>query len=519
MGREDRRPDGVPTRRADAGGRRRGRRAGGAIAAAAVVAVLLLPAFDGADDARVVGSTLDVALRDPTGSGVLAAAPGEPFRERTELLGRDAPAPAPGRVLATVAQLTDAHVRDTASPARIPFLDRLGAPFTAVFRPQEALTLQTLAAATRTVNALAPQLTVVTGDLIDNDQENELDAALAVLRGGRVRPFDARPLQGPDNADPFYYRPDVDPPREPGLLRRARAPFRAPGLDGPVAVVPGNHDVQVGGEVVATEALRAVATGDRRLLAPDPETLRTIPRDPAAAQAAVDDLLAAGELPGGTAPVGPDPSRRLLTADALVRRLARAGMAGETTAAGRPGGRRRADAVRDVGPRVRVVLLDAVPRGGAASGAVDRAQLAFLDGALATAGDRWIVVAFHEPLERTANGRAIAARLARTPRLLATVGGDTHRDRIRPVPTPAGGYWSLTTSALADWPQQGRALRIRETAGGGAVLETWKLDTAPDPLADTARELAHLDAQGGRPGGNAGTPSDRNARLFRPPPR
>ena len=31
------------------------------------------------------------------------------------------------------------------------------------------------------------------------------------------------------------------------------------------------------------------------------------------------------------------------------------------------------------------------------------------------------------------------------------------------------------------------------------------LDTAPDPLADTARELAYLDAQGGRPQREAGT--------------
>jgi hypothetical protein len=35
-------------------------------------------------------------------------------------------------------------------------------------------------------------------------------------------------------------------------------------------------------------------------------------------------------------------------------------------------------------------------------------------------------------------------------------------------------------------------------------------------LAGTARELAYLDAQGGRPQGDAGRPIDRNARLFVP---
>jgi hypothetical protein len=62
-------------------------------------------------------------------------------------------------------------------------------------------------------------------------------------------------------------------------------------------------------------------------------------------------------------------------------------------------------------------------------------------------------------------------------------------------------------------------LSVRATAGGGTVIETWMLDTAPDPMADTARELAYLDAQGGRPAGDAGTAADRNARLYLAPPR
>jgi hypothetical protein len=102
--------------------------------------------------------------------------------------------------------------------------------------------------------------------------------------------------------------------------------------------------------------------------------------------------------------------------------------------------------------------------------------------------------------------------------VLAAIAGHTHRNRIVARRTARGGLWLLTTAALADFPQQARMLRVRETAGGGAVLETWMLDTAPDPLADTARGLAYLDAQGGRPDGNAGRRIDRNVRLFIPPP-
>jgi hypothetical protein len=61
--------------------------------------------------------------------------------------------------------------------------------------------------------------------------------------------------------------------------------------------------------------------------------------------------------------------------------------------------------------------------------------------------------------------------------------------------------------------------RLREAAGGGAVLETWMVDHDGAGVAGTARELAYLDAQGGRPNGFAGSASDRNVRLFKGPRR
>ena len=60
--------------------------------------------------------------------------------------------------------------------------------------------------------------------------------------------------------------------------------------------------------------------------------------------------------------------------------------------------------------------------------------------------------------------------------------------------------------------------RLREARGGGVVLETWMVDHDGRGLAGIARELAYLDAQGGRPQGFAGRPTDRNARLFVPQP-
>jgi hypothetical protein len=93
------------------------------------------------------------------------------------------------------------------------------------------------------------------------------------------------------------------------------------------------------------------------------------------------------------------------------------------------------------------------------------------------------------------------------------ISGNRHRNTIAPRRAGAGGYWLIGTSSLADWPQQGRMLRLRAAAGGGAVLETWMVDHDGRGTAGPARELAYLDAQGGRPQGFAGRPPDRNARL------
>ena len=92
------------------------------------------------------------------------------------------------------------------------------------------------------------------------------------------------------------------------------------------------------------------------------------------------------------------------------------------------------------------------------------------------------------------------------------VAGNRHRNTIE----PRNGYWLIGTSSLADFPQQARMFCLRD-ARGGAVLETWMVDHDGRGLAGTARELAYLDAQGGRPLGFAGRRADRNARLFLQP--
>ena len=477
------------------------------------------------------GSTLEATFADPDGDGALERAAGEPLIDRVEL----APAARPVREIARFGQLSDAHVSDEESPARLPFLDRLGAPFVAAFRPQEALSVQVLDGAVRALNAVRPQAVVVTGDLVDNAQRNELDQALAVLRGAVVEPDSGHSgysgVQAATNADPFYYRPDVDAPRHPGLLEAAQRPFRASGLRAPWFPVAGNHDLLVQGVVAPTESVRAAAVGSRAVTSLDPGS-GAVPemgglsgwglpepgelgggggpeRD--ALDPALLDRLLAGALAGRIERRAPDSARRPLGAREALGRL--------RSASGVAGGGALLDYSFDIGDRLRGLALDTARRRGGAGGLLRRDQLPWLAAELreASRDGRRVIVFTHHPLSGFPGGRRVLALLDRHPGVVACVAGHVHRNRVAPRRSESGGYWLISSASLADHPQQSRAFRLLETAGGGLALETWMIDHAdPRGLGAVSRELAFLDAQGGRPARSAGRRLDRNVRLYVP---
>ena len=86
-------------------------------------------------------------------------------------------------------------------------------------------------------------------------------------------------------------------------------------------------------------------------------------------------------------------------------------------------------------------------------------------------------------------------------------------------PGHRGGGLLADQHRLPDrFPQQTRALRVLATAGGGVAIQTWMLDhVLPGELGTISRQLAYLDAQGGRPEDSAGHRSDRNVTLYRGP--
>ncbi len=479
---------------------------------AAGALALALAGCGGGLGAAKSGSTLKGTW---TGEGgELEPGPGVPLLRRTEL----APASPLGERLATLGHITDAHVMDAESPARVPFLSQLGQPFNSTFRPQEALTAQVMDGAVRAVDALGPDAVIQGGDLIDNAQENELLRGLALLAGGRVDPGSgARRYHGVQearDANPFYYRPDIDAPRHPGLLDAATRRFGAAGLRAPWYPVLGDHDLLVQGILTPSALTDRVARGGRAVWRL-PSGLQAPPGASELAAAAPDGLPDPGlfeplihellSAPGVDVPA--DPRRRELSAATVVAQLRRA--------ASLPGGGALLDYTFDLGPKLRVIVLDLARRGGGSDGIVHPGQSAWLGRQLRRAGDRWVLVVTHQPLTNSVGGAGVLSLLDRHPRVVAVLSGHTHENKIEPRRAPAGGYWLISTSSLIDYPQQARALRIFETADEGVALQTWMLDHVPAELGDISRELSYLDAQGGRPQGFAGGRRDRNATLFK----
>ena len=150
----------------------------------------------------------------------------------------------------------------------------------------------------------------------------------------------------------------------------------------------------------------------------------------------------------------------------------------------------------------------------ARAGSSDPTSPGWLASQLEKAGARGqlVIVVSHQPLPSSDGGESILSLLDAHPRVLAVLSGHTHRNSIE----PRAGYWLINTASLIDYPQQARALRILRTAGGGVAIQTWMLDHVfPGELGTISRQLAYLDAQGGRPKGFAGDRLDRNVTLYR----
>ncbi|HSP09961.1 MAG TPA: metallophosphoesterase [Candidatus Dormibacteraeota bacterium] len=482
--------------------------------------------------------------------------PGEPHLVRAELVAKP-PADevvAHGRAIACIGHITDLHVTDVQSPARFEFVNREWEDprfreLLTMQRPHEALNARAVEALLRTFHSIdrapvtgsAIELVAMTGDSIDNTQLNELTNFLALMDGGAVRPDSGVPgydgVQAAQWPSDIFWKPDgpvggdlfqkgLGYPRVPGLLELAMEPFQAAGLGLPWLGCYGNHEEVCQGVGVVNLTLAPAMVGSRKPLAlPEgldrDHALETFVRSP--------DYF----MSGRALEVAPDAARRPITRPEFVELHHQSGRHGFTEA-------NRADGtayyVHDT-PRVRFITLDTVCPAGGADGQVDPAQLHWLERRLEEVHstfptrdrsvlrtqnqDRMVVLLSHHGFDTLSNPRGLQGGaellelLHRFHNVVLWLNGHIHANRITPRPGGVGGgFWEVTTSALVDWPCQGRMVELFEAGSGLLGIACTMVDHDGEGLAGVHRELAANVPFSGFDSWRPGRPEDRNVVLL-----
>jgi hypothetical protein len=109
----------------------------------------------------------------------------------------------------------------------------------------------------------------------------------------------------------------------------------------------------------------------------------------------------------------------------------------------------------------------------------------------------------------------VVGLMHRHPNAIAWIAGHSHRNGVKPISSPNGtsGFWSIRTSALADWPRQNRLIEVFDNRDGtlsifGTVIDHAALAAVPAPGTSAGSmdelQLASLARTIGYNGNHAG---------------
>ena len=439
--------------------------------------------------------------------------------------------------LLSLVHISDLHICDAQSPARIELLDRFADPhhpmselvkLVGAYRAQEILTAQTLESMVRTINTIENgpatsrpiDAVVITGDVTDNAQSNELHWYLTLLDGGLVHPdsgdtsrWEGVASEDPERYDRSYWNPEGTPegceddfprsyygfPTIKGLTRATRQPFTAAGLRYPWFATHGNHDALLQGTVPADEVLEAFAIGDNRLvgLAPD---------------------IDLGQMFGNFTQVGPatypnaeagsyisttSDSRRTFNKPKDWARIHQEcghghGLTNANVAEGTKYW------VKDIGD-IRLVSMDTVNINGGWQGSLDETQFEWLKKVLADPVPRHFILLSHHPASTLFNLYAkedadrrigeieLLDLLHKEARVILWLAGHNHEHKIEYLEKKGSdansGFWHIQTASNIDWPQQGRTVEILQD-GNHVVIATTVFDhQSPLRLEEAVTDL------------------------------
>ncbi len=512
----------------------------------------------------------------------LAAGPGA-ARIRRDELGTGGRRRSSSLSLAFLAHVTDLQLADVQSPGRLEFMEAYrGHPGADALipaqRPQEALCAHAMASMVHELGRHVEsretgarlELAVCTGDSLDNAQWNELQWVLALLSGGTVGAEAGGGYEGVQRSDwpgDDYWKPDdragrfqleLGFPTLPGLMDRAVAPFRVAGLPLGWVSAYGNHDGLPFGEVVPTPGYRAIVTGGRKAIAL-PSGIEVLGRQ--------DALYEAPEqfLSGAALSVRSDRGRRIVGRSEFV--------AAHLAASGWPPGHGfcaqnlsegTAYGTVDLGPFVRLVLLDTTNMDGGFQGSIGMRQFQWLEEQLMTVHsryrmpngqqvraaheDRLVIVASHHGLASLTNLRCVDAGMEpdqprvgrdaieslfhRFPNVVLWLNGHRHVNEISLCPSPANdgsAFVDIATCSIADWPSQARLVELLANRDGTLSVLTEMLDHGAPPVPEDATTTVanmaalHRELAANVPGAGFGSrlegrPADRNVEVVLPSP-
>ena len=409
-----------------------------------------------------------------------------------EIKSHTAPIGVVKKSLLNLIHISDTHICDAQSPARVEYLDRFADPhhpasaligsLVGTYRAQEILTTQVLHSMIGSINKIEStpitnspvDAVLITGDLTDNAQINELNWFNTLAQGGRVNPDSGAAHKwegaGGDHYSRFFWNPhgtpageDDDFPRAlygfptiPELLDAIRAPFDTPGITHDWLPVHGNHDALLQGTVVPDELLRQTAISDLKIFELDHDE-------------ALQALTNVTEVGPARYPVPKKAIQAKVEEDEQRDFVTPATWSAVFENNYKD---KKAKYWRRDFESITLIALDTVNPYGGWQGSLDQEQFGWLKRQCEELHDRLIVITSHHPLDDLYNGytveltprvlrESIKEFLLEQPNIVAWICGHTHQHKITHFKSQTSeGFWQIETASLIDWPQQGRVIEF-----------------------------------------------------------